>query len=41
MRFADLPLERRFAMGGSARRKVQERFSEQRVMDTYLEVLEG
>jgi glycosyltransferase involved in cell wall biosynthesis len=40
-RFDGLPLERRIAMGEAARRKVQERFSEERVVDTYLEVLEG
>jgi glycosyltransferase involved in cell wall biosynthesis len=40
-RFDGLPLERRIAMGEAARRKVQERFSEGRVVDTYLEVLEG
>jgi glycosyltransferase involved in cell wall biosynthesis len=41
LRFADLPLKRRLAMGESARRKVQERFNEERVVDTYLEVLDG
>jgi glycosyltransferase involved in cell wall biosynthesis len=41
LRFADLSLERRLAMGESARRKVQERFNEERVVDTYLEVLDG
>ena len=40
-RFADLPFERRLAMGESARRKVEERFSEEIVVGTYLDVLAG
>lgn len=40
-RFENLPYEQRLAMGESARRKVQERFSEELVVATYLEVLAG
>jgi glycosyltransferase involved in cell wall biosynthesis len=39
--FADLPREKRLAMGEAARRKVQEQFSEERVIGAYLEVLAG
>lgn len=40
LRFADLRLKGRLAMGESAHRKVQGRFSEERLVDTYLEVLD-
>lgn len=40
-RFVNLSYEQRLAMGESARRKVQERFSEELVVATYLEVLAG
>jgi glycosyltransferase involved in cell wall biosynthesis len=41
LRFAHLPFEGRLAMGNCARRKVQERFSEELVVAAYLEVLAG
>jgi glycosyltransferase involved in cell wall biosynthesis len=40
-RFVNLSYEQRLAMGESARRKVQERFSEELVVATYIEVLAG
>jgi glycosyltransferase involved in cell wall biosynthesis len=39
--FAELPSFRRLAMGEAARRKVQERFSEELVVRAYLDVLAG
>jgi glycosyltransferase involved in cell wall biosynthesis len=39
-RFAELPPEARAAMGDASRRKVQERFSEQLVVRSYLDVLD-
>ena len=38
-RFADLPMDRRIAMGEAARRRVQERFSEKFVVRAYLDAL--
>jgi glycosyltransferase involved in cell wall biosynthesis len=38
-RLAELPDEDRLAMGQAARRQVQERFSEEFVIRTYLDVL--
>jgi hypothetical protein len=38
-RFADMPRDRRIAMGEAARSKVHERFSEQLVVGAYLDVL--
>jgi glycosyltransferase involved in cell wall biosynthesis len=38
---AELPIAQRLAMGEAARRKVQERFSEELVVDAYLDVLAG
>jgi glycosyltransferase involved in cell wall biosynthesis len=40
-RLAELPLDKRAAMGKAALRKVQERFSEEFVVNAYLEVLAG
>lgn len=40
-RFAELPVAGRAAMGGAARRKVQERFSENLVVAAYLDALSG
>ena len=40
-RFAELPSSQRLAMGEEARRKVQERFSEELVVRAYLDVLAG
>jgi glycosyltransferase involved in cell wall biosynthesis len=38
---ADLPFDQRLAMGEAARRKVQERFSEELVVRAYLDVIAG
>jgi glycosyltransferase involved in cell wall biosynthesis len=38
---ADLPFSQRLAMGEAARRKVQERFSEELVVRAYLDVIAG
>jgi hypothetical protein len=40
-RLAHLPFDERLAMGNAARRKVQERFSEDLVVRAYLDVLAG
>jgi glycosyltransferase involved in cell wall biosynthesis len=40
-RLAELPIAQRLAMGKAARRKVQERFSEEFVVHAYLDVLAG
>jgi glycosyltransferase involved in cell wall biosynthesis len=40
-RFADLPRTNRLAMGEAARRRVQERFSEEFVVRAYLDVIAG
>jgi glycosyltransferase involved in cell wall biosynthesis len=41
LRLAGLPDEQRLAMGRAARWRVQERFSEKRVLGAYLDVLAG
>lgn len=38
-RFAELPMDRRVAMGEAARRRVQDRFNEDFVVRAYLDVL--
>ncbi|MBW0007120.1 MAG: glycosyltransferase family 4 protein [Sphingomonas sp.] len=40
-RMAELPQPARLAMGKAARRKIQDEFSEERVISAYLEALEG